>query len=336
MSSKILSLWVATLALLSSGVVGAQDTPAVVTNPYSKPALAGDSFDKDIAFKWLEAVCKIGPRISTTEGMKKQQQMLIGHFQSVAGKAYYQRFNVNDPRSGQAVELQNLIIRWHPERKKRFMFCCHYDTRPFPDRDPVNPQGVFIGANDGGSGVGLLCELGRHIEVLGGDYGIDFIFFDGEEFVFVDRRDPMFLGSQFFSDQYAAGRYDVKYESAILVDMIGDADLQLRLETHSLKYAKKLSQSIWRVAKNLKVKEFIIQRGHTIFDDHLPLNKTAKIPTCDIIDFDYPDSKTGNQYWHTTKDVVENCSADSLGKVGKVLLEWTRQVQQINSPKKKR
>ena len=282
----------------------------------------------------------IGPRISTSQGMIKQQKMLIDHFQALGGKAYYQHFNVNDPRNGQLAKLTNLIVRWHPEREKRLMFCCHYDTRPFPDRDPVNPQGVFIGANDGGSGVAVLAELGRHIQNMEGKYGIDFIFFDGEEFVFnplnAARRDPMFLGSAHFSHQYAAGRYDVKYEYGILVDMVGDKDLQLKLEINSLEYARKLTKSIWTVASKLGVKEFIVKRGHIIRDDHLPLNQIAKIPTCDIIDFDYPNPKAGNQYWHTTQDTVENCSADSLGKVGSVLLEWTRQIQQINRVVKKR
>ncbi len=308
------------------------------TKESQQPALAAatDPFDKDQAFAALERVCEIGPRMSTSDGMATQQKLLIDHFQAIGAKAYYQHFNVNDPRTGRQAKLSNLIIRWHPERKKRLMFCCHYDTRPFPDRDPVNPQGVFIGANDGGSGVAVLAELGRHIENMDGQYGIDFVFFDGEEFVFVARRDPMFLGSGYFAKQYAAGRYDVKYEYAILVDMVGDKDLQLKLEVHSLQYAKKLTKSIWSVAAKLGIKEFIVRRGHTIRDDHLPLNQIAGIPTCDIIDFDYPNPKAGNQYWHTTQDKVENCSAESLGKVGTVLLEWTRQIQQLNRVAKKR
>jgi hypothetical protein len=305
-------------------------------DPKSTPAKAADKFNQDFAFSHLEAICEIGPRISATAGMVAQQKLLQSHFESVGGSVTYQRFNVNDPRTGNLAELQNMIVRWHPEREKRLMFCCHYDTRPFPDRDPVNPQGVFIGANDGGSGAALLCELGRHIQNMEGPYGIDFVFFDGEEFVFLAKRDPMFLGSQFFANQYAAGRHDVKYVYAILVDMIGDADLQLPLETNSLKYARKLTRSIWDVARQLKVREFMIKKGHAVRDDHLPLNEIAGIPTCDIIDFDYPNPRFRNQYWHTTQDTIDKCSADSLGKVGMVLLEWSRQMQALNSKQKKK
>ena len=216
------------------------------------------------------------------------------------------------------------------------MICCHYDTRPFPDRDPVNPQGVFIGANDGASGAAFLCELGRHMPNQEGPVGYDFIFFDGEEFVYT-RQHPMFLGSTFFATQYRDRKWDVKYDYAVLVDMIADKELQLKMEVNSLNMARDLTKMIWSIAKDLKVREFKATKGHIIKDDHLPLNQIAKIPTCDIIDFDFPNPRMRNQYWHTTKDSVENCSAESLGKVGKVMLEWSRQMQGLyakNSRKK--
>ena len=52
-------------------------------------------------------------------------------------------------------------------------------------------------------------------------------------------------------------------------------------------------------------------------DDHLPLRNTAKIPTCDIIDFDYPQ-------WHTTLDNPQHCAGSSLAKVGWVVYEWLK------------
>lgn len=84
----------------------------------------------------------------------------------------------------------------------------------------------------------------------------------------------------------------------------------------------------WRprqIAGELGIKEFVAKKRHTIRDDHLPLNQIARIPVCDIIDFDFP--LDGNAYWHTQKDVVENCSADSLEKVGRVVLQWLKEMQ---------
>ena len=287
-------------------------------------------FDAPIAFEHLTNVCAIGPRPSTSTGMQQQQAYLKEHFAAIGGAVTMQPFLVADPRTGDQARLSNMMVRWHPDRKRRLLLCCHYDTRPFPDRDPHNPTGVFIGANDGGSGVAVLCELGRHIPAMSGNFGVDLLFFDGEEFVYVHRRDPMFLGSTFFAQQYAAGNHDAKYEFAVLIDMVGDAKLQIKIEGNSLDYAGRLTRSIWAVAKKQNVREFVPRRGPRIRDDHLPLNTIARIPTCDIIDFDYPTPQSKNAFWHTTQDTIENCSAESLEKVGRVLLEWVREMQQLN------
>ena len=209
------------------------------------------------------------------------------------------------------------------------MVCCHYDTRPFADRDPVDPRAPFIGANDGGSGVGLLCELGRHVGQMEGKYGIDLVFFDGEEFVFVYRRDPMFLGSDYFARQYAAKRMRVRYHYAILVDMVADRELEICVEGNSLEMAPRLTRSLWAVARELGVEAFKQEQRHRLRDDHLPLNSIARIPTVDIIDFDYPRPEMKNAYWHTRQDIPEHCSAESLQQVGSVVLEWLRQMQQM-------
>ncbi len=282
-------------------------------------------FDAAAAFKHLEAVCQIGPRYSGSQGMALQQEYLQKHFSNLGAGVFSQTFSIRHPNNGKQVMLKNLLVRWHPERKNRLLICCHYDTRPFPDRDPVNPRGAFIGANDGGSGVALLCELGKHMSTIQGKLGVDFVFFDAEEFVFVHRRDPLFVGSTHFAKEYAKGNVRAKYRAGVLVDMVGDKDLQIYYEGNSLKKAPRVTRHLWDIAARLEIKEFVRERRHQIRDDHLPLNQIAKIPVCDIIDFDFP--VQGNGYWHTQKDTLENCSADSLGKVGSVVLQWIREMQ---------
>ena len=286
-------------------------------------------FDGDKAWRHLQAVCNIGPRISTSPGMLQQQRYLEKHFKANGGEVLKQEFAALSPVNGARVALQNLMVRYNTDRKRRLLICCHYDTRPFPDRDKRNPRGVFIGANDGGSGVALLCELGRHLADMDGPWGVDLLFFDGEEFV-IARQHPMFLGSTFFAKQYAAGKIPWKYEYGVLVDMVADKDLQIYFEKNSLKKGPdRLTRSIWGTAQRLGVTEFKPQARHNIRDDHLPLNNIARIPTCDIIDFDYPTA--GNGFWHTTQDTIQNCSQDSLHKVGGVVLEWIREMQTIHS-----
>jgi len=284
------------------------------------------SFDGDAAYKYLSQICELGRRPSGSEGMAKQQRILQDHFTKLGGTVSFQAFDVRHPEDGSRVTMKNLIVQWHPERKERILLCAHYDTRPFPDQDRLRPRGVFIGANDGGSGVAVLSELGKHMPGLTGRYGVDFVFFDGEEFLYDKNRDRdrYFLGSQFFAKKYVAEPPEYRYVKGVLLDMVGDADLQILKERISMRHARRVVDDVWRTAKRLGVTEFSSRvRSGDIRDDHVPLNRIAKIPTIDIIDFDYP-SPRHRSYWHTEQDSADKCSAESLGKVGWVILEWLK------------
>lgn len=280
------------------------------------------------AFGHLEAICRLGPRISGSEGMRRQQEMLREHFTQLGGSVSLQEFDVRHPQDGSRVRMGNLIVQWHPEREQRILLCAHYDTRPYPDEDPDprKRRDPFLGANDGGSGTALLCELGRYMADVHPRYGVDFVLFDGEELVYDRQRDEYFLGSTHFARQYRERPPGYRYKYGILLDMVGDAELQLYKEQNSMQYAPRLVTDVWDVADELGVVEFIPRVRHTVNDDHLPLNRIAGIPTIDIIDFDYPRPGRRTSYWHTTQDTPDNCSAESLAKVGWVVLEWLRRL----------
>lgn len=289
----------------------------------ANPAPVKIPFDGEAALEMVKALCEIGPRKSGSPGMVKQQELLVEHFRKLGGQVRTQDFDVRDPESGQKITMKNIIVEWHPERKERVLLCAHYDTRPFPDQDPRRPKGVFVGANDGASGTAVLCELGRHMGDVKGKYGVDFVLFDGEELIYDQARDKYFIGSEYFSKSYVAEPPEHKYRGGVLLDMVGDKHLELYYEIGSLRFNRDLAFAIWGTAKKLKVTEFIAKPGHEVTDDHLSLNKIAKIPTIDIIDFDYP--KFGSDsYWHTEYDTPDKCSALSLAKVGWVLHEWLK------------
>lgn len=275
------------------------------------------------AFGYLLKVCGIGPRISGTTGMAQQQKLIVGHFTELGAQVRMQSFDVAHPQTGTPVRMNNIVVSWNKQAKERVLLACHYDTRPFPDRDPVNPRGRFIGANDGGSGVALFMELAHHMKDLKPTYGVDFVFFDGEELVY-EPRDKYFLGSEHFARDYRDNPPEHVYVWGVLVDMIADRRLAIYKEKNSIKYAPQLVESIWATARELKIREFIQRSKYEIRDDHLPLNEIARIPSCDIIDFDY--GPRSRPYWHTMKDVPANCSGASIAKVGRVLLKWLTQV----------
>ena len=233
------------------------------------------------------------------------------------------------PLSGEGVTVVNLIATFHPDRADRILLAAHYDTRPYPDeeRDRRKRRGIFLGANDGGSGVALLCEFAHHLPAYDGPYGVDLILFDAEEFVFGTNRDRYFVGSEHFARDYASLPNTVRYRAGILFDMVGDADLQIYKEKISVRYAPGIVGDIWKIAKELKVKEFRSKVRHEVRDDHLPLNRIAKIPTIDLIDFDYPRPGTRGSYWHTQEDTPDKCSAESLSKVGRVVWTWLTRIR---------
>ena len=277
--------------------------------------------DPDRAYSYLTRICAIGPRISGSEGMDRQQQMIQDHFTKLKVQVKYQSFDAPHPTTRTPVRMNNMVVSWNPDAEQRVLLACHYDTRPHADRDPnmqLARQGKFLGANDGASGVALFMELGHHIRQIKPTYGVDFIFFDGEELVF-HPNDPYFLGSTHFAKEYHDQPPKYQYVCGVLVDMIGGKELEIYQEQNSLYYAPEVTRSVWRVAKELKVREFIAKPKHEVRDDHLPLNEIANIPTCDIIDFDYP-------HWHTMKDAPAACSGASLAKVGRVLLGWLEAV----------
>ncbi|MDY0167960.1 MAG: M28 family peptidase [Thermoguttaceae bacterium] len=272
------------------------------------------------AYEYLKQLCAIGPRPSGSPGMARQQELLEEHFQKLGGEVRFQRFQYRHPVDGSAVPIGNLIVHWHPDRKERILLCAHYDTLPYPMLDPVNPKGRFVGANDGASGTALLMEMAHIIPELETRYGIDFVLFDAEEFIFREK-DRFFVGSEYFARQYADQPPPYRYRWGVLVDMIGDADLQIYQERYSMSWPKtrQLTEQIWATARRLGVREFIPRPKHAVRDDHIPLNLIAGIPTCNIIDFDYPP-------WHTEGDTPDKCSPLSLAKVGWVLWEWLKSV----------
>jgi glutaminyl-peptide cyclotransferase len=303
-------------------LIGSSETPSSSYN-WAPPS----GLEPKRAFGYLEKICEFGPRPSGTPAIEKLQAYLIEHFKALGATVETQDFEVRHPLDGTPVTMRNLIVRIRPELKRRVLLCTHYDTRPFPDYDPVNPQGVFIGANDGASGPALFQEIAPQLLKMDLNVGVDLVMFDGEELIFENdgTRGEYFLGSKHFATRYATDPKDFVYEAGILVDMIADKELQLYYERHSYDFARNLVRDVWAIAAKLKIREFVQRTRHTVRDDHLPLNEIARIPTIDIIDFDYPRPSTrGQKYWHTEQDIPANCSGESICKVGAVLLEWVK------------
>lgn len=257
-------------------------------------------FDADRAWLDVLAQMEMGPR---TPGSDAHNQVVL-YIQTELEKA------------GWKVEIQETERMGHPIRNiiaKRgsgspwVIFGAHYDSRFFADNDPVpaNQTIPVPGANDGASGVAVLLEMARTLP-KNTDKQIWLVFFDAEDQGRIEGWDWI-LGSRAFAESLTD-----KPDAVVVVDMIGDADLNIYREISS---DKAITNSIWQTAADLGYSDqFINQEKYNILDDHLPFLELG-IPAIVIIDFDYP-------YWHTLADTQENISPASLAVVGHTLLTW--------------
>ncbi|MCS7044943.1 MAG: M28 family peptidase [Gemmataceae bacterium] len=292
-------------------------------DPGGRAGLRPIEIDGKRAMGYLERVCAIGPRQSGTPGMKKQQELLRRHFEDLGLKVAEQKFSARQRSQPNSVEMTNLIVAIHPERKRRVILCSHYDTRPIADQepDPRKWREPFVSANDGGSGVALLMEFGHHLPKLETRVGIDLVFFDGEEYIFDPGpdRDRYFFGSEHFAKTWKASRERPDYIAAILFDMIAGKNPRFPVEGYSWLKARDLCIELWTIGRELKCKAFLDQLGDRVLDDHISLQNVG-IPAVDIIDFEYP-------HWHRLSDVPANCDADGLIQVARVVTVWLQRVK---------
>jgi hypothetical protein len=283
-------------------------------------------FDSERAMKYLKRLCEIGPRVSGTDGIKTMRDLVVKHFEEHGGKVTVQTFDGKQRSRKDKTPMANVIVKWDPDKTNRVILCCHYDTRPIADQEAnkLNWNKPFLSANDGTSGVAMLMELAHHMKDVKANVGIDFVLFDGEEYVFDTNPvtgDDYFLGSEYFAREYAKSKSTrtFKYTGALLFDLCHHENAQLTVEAYSYQFAPSLVQQVWKVAELVKAKSFKYERGPEVRDDHLALNM-ADIPAVDIIDFGYV-------HWHKLTDTVDKVSPKQMAEVANVAMTWVRIVK---------
>ncbi len=267
-------------------------------------------FDEGEAFKFLEAQCSFGPRNPGSYGHGRCLDYLLEQLTASADTVFKQVFTHIEYATSTDVEYTNLIARFQQKKKRRLIFCAHWDTRPFADEDPdsSNWDRPILGANDGASGVAVLLEIAKILGDSKPRYGIDIVLFDGEDGGRKGHTEEYLLGSKYFVQNMPVP----EPEFVILLDMIGDRDLQIYKEVFSNRYAPEVVDLIWEKAAELRLPGFFRLTKHMMIDDHIPFLERG-IPAVDIIDMDYP-------HWHTLEDTPDKCSPQSLKVVGELLL----------------
>jgi len=275
-------------------------------------------FDEDHAFSYLVAQCDFGPRNPGSDGYYACLDYLITELDQSANEIILQDFSYQERRYNKQYNLQNIIARFNPDAEFQTIISAHWDTRPWADQEDLRQDRnqPIIGANDGASGVAILLELAKIMGENPPPIGVNLVFFDGEDLGVPGENETYCQGSRFFATNLPIPRPD----EAINLDMVGDKQLVLPIERYSLEYHPKLVRHLWDRAKDMGLDAFIGRVDYAIYDDHVRLNEIAGIPSIDIIDFKYPNSYAN--FWHTLNDIPENCSEESLGQVGALMVDY--------------
>ena len=280
-------------------------TATTETSPLAIPVRPDElTFDGDSAYNFVLEQCALGLRPTGTEAGWATGDYLISQLERMGWQVVVHEFTFLD------VKGRNIIGKRGAGPVA--MLGAHYDTRPYADRNPEGQRDRgILGANDGGSGVAVLLELARILEVEKTGHEIWLAFFDAEDRGRLDDW-PWSVGAGILARDMAASQLPElaqRPEFVIVVDMVGDADQQLYYEGNS---NLKLNERIWALAQSLGYGAvFAPSVKHHLIDDHRPFIEIG-IPAIDIIDFDYP-------YWHTTEDTADKVAPASLERVGKVL-----------------
>lgn len=288
-----------------------QPLPTVAaTEAVATPATAEPAFDGERAYEDVKYQVDLGPRIPGTEGHAAVMDWMVAELEAAGWTAEVQEgeYLGNPIRNVIAKRADTPGADW-------IILGAHFDSRSHADQDPdpARQADPVPGANDGASGVAVLLELAR---VLPADLdkNVWLVFFDAEDDGRIDGKEWI-MGSTFFVEQLTTDENAPLPNAAVIVDMIGDANLNVYFEMNS---DPALSEEIWGVAASLGYSDAIIPvPRHRMLDDHIPF-KNAGIPAVDMIDFDYP-------YWHTVEDTADKVSTQSLTIIGDTLLKWLLQ-----------
>jgi hypothetical protein len=287
-------------------------------------SISAPLFDSDSAYYFVKAQTDFGPRVPNTEAHKNCAQFLQNQLEKYCDRVFGQPF-VTKTFDGTKINCKNIIGSFLPENPKRILLAAHWDSRPFADSDP-NPENInkpIDGANDGASGVGVLLEIARQLHEKNPKTGVDIIFFDAEDWGTRsgenESGDWWCLGSQHWAKNPHIANY--KADFGILLDMVGAPNAKFQQEYYSTYFAAPIVSKVWGKAYQLGYKEYFINTGsHPITDDHLYVNRLAKIPMIDIIHQDNT-TKTGfTSTWHTLQDNISNIDKYTLYVVGTTVL----------------
>ena len=288
------------------------------TMPPTPPeAAAADSaplphIDAKRAFQYTREVTAFGPRYMGSENHKKLERYILDHLKGDQVE--------DDAFTADTVEgkfpVRNIIAKFPGKKDGIIVILGHYDTVY-----PLRNSG-FVGANDGGSSTAILLEFANQLRSKKRDgYSVWLVWTDGEEAVQKWSDTDSLYGTRHLAEQWQKDGTLIKIKALMVMDMIGDADLNIDRDANSTPW---LLDLIYAAAERGGYQSHFYAREGPIEDDHLPFVKRG-VPSADVIDLDYG---YNNVFHHTPQDTMDKLSPKSLEIVGDTILETIHMLDQ--------
>jgi hypothetical protein len=284
------------------------------------PRVQGPVFSVDSCYAFIDKQVAFGPRVPGTKEHDSCAAWIARTMKSYGLQVEIQASPAT-LYTGKMVTMQNIIAKYMPERTDRILLVAHWDTRMMADRDTGRVNEPIDGANDGGSGVAVLMELGRIITEKDPGLGIDFLFVDAE-----DQGQPSgaettwCLGAQYWASTVKP-EYAKQFRYGILLDMVGAKDATFPREGISVRYAADVVEKVWSSAHDLGYQNYFVNSviGETV-DDNRFISQIAGIPTIDIVHYDASKGDYG-PFHHRHTDNLQIIDKATLNAVGRVVVD---------------
>lgn len=284
--------------------------------------LSSPDFNADSAYAYTKAQVDFGPRVPGTTAHQKCADYLVAKLKSFGAEVSVQGEKTRT-YDGKSFQLKNIVAAFNPGKKNRVLITAHWDARPFSDQDPdpKNHTKTFDAANDGASGVAVILEMARQIQLKQPNVGVDFVLWDLEDYGKANDETPdettWCLGSQYWAKKAIASGYKALY--GINLDMVGGGNAQFTQDEISRQAAPDVANKLWDIGNEIGYSTYFtkIPSGKLV-DDHFWMNK-AGVPSVDIIH--YNDNSGFYINWHTQLDNLANIDKNTLKATGQAVLE---------------
>ncbi len=291
-------------------------------------------FDRDSAFAFIEKQLSFGPRVPGSEGHQQCKDWMVKKLKEFGANVIEQDFEATF-YTGKKVASTNVIGQFNPQSNQRIVLAAHWDTRHIADSplSTARQDEPVMGADDGGSGVGVLLEVARALGQNPIDIGVDIVFFDAEDHG-KDIEDGVQLtteearanqktwaiGAQYWSNNLHIAKNSVKY--GILLDMVGAEGARFPKEGYSLRFARPIVNKVWKLAQNMGYGNYFVNQEDQggVTDDHFFVNTIAGIPMIDIIHKPASTPTGFGSHWHTHNDDIHIIDKRTLRAVGQLVL----------------